>query len=89
MQQVGYHPTNMLAEQLRTTIDGQGAEMLAMLQDIADRPPTDQPQVDEAPPNPVANAVVQQDIQLQMLTILQAMQANTNNNAGRGGRNGR
>ena len=91
MQQAGYHHANMLAAQLRTTIDGQGAEMLAMLQDIAVSPATDHPQPEVDPQNPVANAVVQQDIQLQMLTILQAMQANNSNNSGRGrfGRGGR
>ena len=35
MQQVGYHHANMLATQLHATIDGQGVEMLAMLQKVA------------------------------------------------------
>ena len=35
MQQAVYHHANMLAEKIWTTIDGQGAEMLAMLQEIA------------------------------------------------------
>ena len=34
MQQAGSHHANMLAEQLCTTINGQGAEMLVMLQEI-------------------------------------------------------
>ena len=35
IKQTGYHHANMLAEQLPPAIIGQGAEMLAMLQEIA------------------------------------------------------
>ena len=61
MQQVSYHYANMLAAQLRTTIDGQGAEMLVILQNIVVDSPDNPPQLEEIQ-NPVANAVVQEDI---------------------------
>ena len=35
MQQVGYHDTNMLAEHLRTSIDAEGTEILAMISKLA------------------------------------------------------
>ena len=77
----------MLAAQRCTTINSRGAEILAMLQNIAAGPPDNPPQLEDIP-NLAANAMVQDNIQLQMLTILQVIQAN-NFNAGRGVRGGR
>jgi hypothetical protein len=85
MQQVGYHHANMLAQQLRSTIDSQGTEMLAMLQDITTNvnpPLEEQPQ---APPAPAANAVAHTDIQMEMLRLLQDMRQELSGRAGRGG----
>ena len=78
----------MLASQLRTAIDGKGAEMMAMLQEITAGPPTEETAAHD-PPIHAANAAVQQDIQLQMLPILQDIQANNAHTAGRGDRGGR
>ena len=64
MQQVGYHNANMIASKLRTTIDGQKAEMLAMLQEIATVPPAEETPAHDPPPIYTANAAVHQDIQL-------------------------
>ena len=44
MQQAGYHHASLLAEQLRTTIDGQEDEMLAMLQEITASNPAEDSQ---------------------------------------------
>ena len=65
MHQAGFHHTNMLSEQLRTTIDTQGAEMLAILQElvIADNnPPIEDMPPPKSPPAPVANAVAHIDV---------------------------
>ena len=35
MQQAGYHHANMLAEQLRTDLQAQGTEMLAIIKETA------------------------------------------------------
>ena len=51
MQQVGYHNANMIASKLRTTIDGQKAEMLAMLQEIATVPPAEETPAHDPPPH--------------------------------------
>ena len=85
MQQAGYHHANMLAEQLRATMDNQGNEMLAMLQGLTEantNPPTEE----VLPPAPAANAAAHVDVQLEMLRILQEMH---NGYTGRGGRGGR
>ena len=76
----------MLAQQLRASIDSQGTEMLAMLQDLTTK--VNPPQVEDrptAPPAPAANAVAHTDIQLEMLRILQDMRQEFSGRAGRGG----
>ena len=86
MQQAGYHHANMLAQQMRTDLTNQQTEMLAMMQNLV---PEQEPEVQESAPQPVANAVIN-DVQLQMLQILQAMQAaqlNANNRQNNGGGN--
>ena len=62
MQQAGYHQANMLAQQLRTTIDTQGTEMIAMLQDFAAVQDANPPVEAPPPPAPVANAVLQTEV---------------------------
>ena len=89
MQQAGYHHANMLAQQLRTDLQVQGTEMLALVQGLAeanaDPPPT------EVHPTqaPTANAVIQDAIQMEMLQLLRDIATRNNNNGGRGGRFGR
>ena len=97
MQQAGYHHANMLAEQLRTTIDAQGTEMLAMLSDMTLQ--DNNPPIQELTPPPLptkhsANSAAHTDVQLQILRILQDMQQNhvrpgRRNQAGRTGAGGR
>ena len=69
MQQTGYHHANMLAAQLCTDLNNQGNDMLAMVQELIlhDNPG----QISEGiPPEPAANDVVQDNVQLQMLRII-------------------
>ena len=86
MQQAGYHHANMLAHQLRTDLQVQGTEMLALVQGLAeanaDPPPT------EVNPTqaPTANAVIQDAIQMEMLQLLRDIATRNNNNGGQGGR---
>ena len=83
MQQAGYHHANMLTQQLRDDLTNQQTEMLAMMQNlvIPEQEPFNEPEI---APQPAANAAVN-DIQVQMLQVLQAMQAAQQN--GNGGRN--
>ena len=57
IQQAGYHHVKILTQQLRTTIDTQGAKMLAMLQDLAAIQDANPPVEASPPPAPAANAV--------------------------------
>ena len=102
MQQAGYHHANMLASQMRTTLDNQQVEMLAMMQGMLRDEPTAHDAIEHNQPtqpmelqtHQVANAVVSDNVQLQMLQILQSMQAaqqqvpnnNTDGNHNGGGR---
>ena len=89
MLQAGYHHANMLAQQMRDDMTNQQTEMLAMMQTLV-APEQEPPSESEVAPQPAANAVVN-DIQLQMLQILQAIQAaqqnGPNNQTGRSGGN--
>ena len=88
MQQAGYHHANMLAEQLRTDLQAQGNEMLALVQEMAAvnvNPPNEEVQ---PPQVPAANAVIQDTVQHEMLQLLRSIAAN-GNNGGQSGRNGR
>ena len=70
MQQARFHHANMLADQLWADLQLQGTEMLAMVQElvIADNnPPTSDAQ---SPPQPAANAALQESVQLEMLRLL-------------------
>ena len=73
MQQASYHHANMLASQLCVDIGNQQIEMLAMVQQLV----TGQPLAfeEEEQVQPVANAVIEENLQLQILQIFQAMQA--------------
>ena len=62
----------MLAQQLQTTIEMQGTEMLAMLQDFAAVQDANLT-IEAPPPAPAATAVAQTDVQLEMVRILQDM----------------
>ena len=89
MQHAGYHHANMLAEQLCTDFQVQGTKVLAIVQELAEanaNPPTETVQL---PPAPVANAVIQDTIQVEMLRLLQDIANRNGNNGGRGGRGGR
>jgi hypothetical protein len=94
MQQAGYHHANMLAEQLRTTIDAQGTEMLAMLSEMQDNNPPIQESTPPPPPTEQsANSAAHTDVQLQILRILQDMHQHQvrprKNQTGRTGAGGR
>ena len=95
MQQAGFHHTNMLAEQLRITIETQRTEMLAILQEIViadNNSPIEGMPPPTAPPAPVENTVVHTDVQLGMLRTLQEMQQSNVGQSGRfrrGGSGGR
>ena len=82
MQQAGYHHANMLASQMRDNLNNQQVEMMAMMQSMMTEPPSAQefeqpmqPITSEIQSQQVANAVVADNVQLQMLQILQTMQA--------------
>ena len=78
MQHAGFHHAKML-DQLCTTINTQGTEMITMIQELVvtdnnssieeNLPPT-------APPAPAANAAAHMDVQLEIICILQEMQQN-------------
>ena len=92
MQYCGFHHANILAEQLRATIDTQGIEMLEMLQELVignDNPPNEVIPPSTAPPDPAANDVAHTDVQMEMLRILQEIQQNNASHGARGGRGGR
>ena len=92
MQHSGFHHPNIFAEQLRTTIDTQGTEMLAMLQELVivyNNPSIEDMPPPTASPDPAANAVVHTDVQIEMLRILQEMRQSNTGRSGRGGQDGR
>ena len=82
MQQAGFHHAKILATRLPTTIDTQGTEILAMLQELVvtdNNPPIEEalpPPPHAAPPDPAVNATARTDVQLETLYILQEMQQN-------------
>ena len=89
MQQSVYHYDNMLADQLRKSINNQGKNMLGMFQGFADNSPNDEERTLLPPPSPVANAAAQQDVQLEMLRILQEIYLNyAAGRVGKGDRSG-
>ena len=70
MQQAGFHHANMLTNRLRADLHLQGTEMLAIVQELAisdNHSPTNEAQPS---PQPVENAVVQDNSQLEMLRLL-------------------
>ena len=86
MQQPGYHHANILAKQLRTDLQAQGTEMLAIVQEMAaanSNPPEDKYQ---PPPPPAANAAIQRTAQTEMLQLLRTIAANCNNNGNNDGK---
>ena len=93
MLQAEYHHANMLARQLEASISTQGTKMLEFLQlmllngNAPNGEPPQPPQEYNPPPNPAANAAIQQNVQLEMLRTLQAIHANMNTR-GNGGRRG-
>ena len=62
MQQAGYHHANMLANQLRTDLQVQGTEILAIVQELADANANLPPFPVQPIPEPAANAVIQDTI---------------------------
>ena len=86
MQQAGYHHANMLAQQLRTDLQVQGTDMLALVQGFADANANQPPPEVNPPQAPAANAVIQDAIQMEMLQLLRDIATQNNNNGGRGGR---
>ena len=88
MQQAGYHHANMLATQLRTTMDNQSSQMLAMIQDlvVTDNNPPNEEMPPPPPTQQTANATAHTDVQLEMLRILQEMRQEYAGHGGRGGR---
>ena len=76
MQQAGYHHANMLASHLRVDLNNQQTQMLALMQDLVpELPPTNHVPAEEAHVQQAANATIGDNVQLQMLQILQAIQA--------------
>ena len=79
MQQSGYHHVNMLATQLRAYIGQQQTEMVAMMQNLVIKQVNKQEDTPDDPQvQPAANAMMEGSFQLQMLRILQEMQATQN-----------
>ena len=70
MQYVGYYHANMLANQLRTDLQVQGTEILAIVQELADANANLPPVAVQPIPEPAANAVIQDTIQVKMLRLL-------------------
>ena len=68
MAQAGYHHANMLATQLHANMNVQTNEILSMVQHIANGEIEELP-VNNTPPEPAANAIVQETVQLEMLRI--------------------
>ena len=93
-QHAGYHHANMLASQMRAELSNQQAEMLAVMQSMV--PPDEAPAQEEneqandsgtnaVPTQQMANAVIADNVQLQMLRILQSMQESQQNSTGNNG----
>ena len=90
MQQAGYHHANMLAEQLRTDLQVQGTEMLAIVQEMAAATINPPENGNQPPPAPAANAALQPTAETEMLQLLRTIAANCNlngSNDGQGARN--
>ena len=82
----------MLSEQLRITINTQGTEILAMLQELVvadNNSPIEEMPPPTAPPTPAENAVAHTNVQLEMLRILHEIMQLNAGRSGRGGRGGR
>ena len=77
MQQAGYQHANLLAMQMRVDFNNQQAEVLAMMQDfvVQEQPPAQDMLPEQPPTQQVANAAIADTVQLQILQILQTMQA--------------
>jgi hypothetical protein len=67
----------------------QGNEMLAMVQGFAETTSNQPPEEEQPQPAPVANAVVQDSIQLEILRLLRDLSTQNSRNSVRGGRAGR
>ena len=84
MQQVGFHHANMLADRLCNNLQQQSTEMLAMVRElaIADNNPStnDVP----LPPQPTSNAVLQDNVQVNIFRLLGEI--STERRGGQGGR---
>ena len=81
MQQAGYHHANMLAAQLRTDLQVQGSDMLAMMQELStqdNNPPIDA----RSPPEPARNATVKESVQLEVLRLLREIALNKQGGSG-------
>ena len=88
MQQAGYHHANMLAEQLCADLRLQGIEMLALVQSMANidnNPPVYEAQHrPQPPPVPVANAVMKDAVQVEIIHLLRDIAHQNGNNRQRG-----
>ena len=77
MQHAGFHHANMLNEQLHSTIDTPGTEMMAMLQELVivdNNPPLEDMPPPTDPPAPTVNTVAHTEVQMEMLHSLHQIQ---------------
>ena len=79
----------MLVKQLRTDLQVQGTEMLAIVQESADTNAYLPHVTVQLIPKPAANAVIQDTIKVEMLRISRDIPTQNGNNGGRGGQGGR
>ena len=70
IQQAGYHHAKMLATKLREDLQLQGADILALVQEIANA--DNNPPIDDAQPpsQSTANAAVQDTVKLEIIRLL-------------------
>ena len=87
IQQADYHHANMFAEQLYADLQLQGMEMLALVQSmvIDDNQPVEEIQPPLHPQRePVANVVMQDNVQAKILRLLRDIAQHNGNNCRRG-----